>query len=134
MGITDYHIGQQEYLSKVFTLNDVRQFAKLSLDTNPVHLDEEYAKATFFKQRIVHGFLVGSLISAVLGNKLPGPGAIYLHQELNFKKPVYFGDEIKALVKIIDIKLEKSLLFLETTCYKNKTEIVIEGKAIVKLI
>lgn len=132
MKISEFIVGHEEKMSKKFTLKDVQQFAKLSLDINPVHLDEEYAKTTIFKAQIVHGFLCASLISAVIGTKLPGPGAIYLHQELNFKKPVYLNEKVTAVVKITDIKLEKSVLFLETICYKNNEDNVIEGKAVVK--
>ena len=133
MEINDFKIGQTEKTSKTFTKKDVQKFAKLSLDLNPVHLDEAYAKTTIFENIIVHGFLYGSLISAVIGNKLPGPGAIYLHQELNFKIPVYINEEITAMVKVKDINTEKSLLYLETICIKNHDEIVIEGKAVIKL-
>lgn len=133
MKINDFKIGQTEKTSKTFTKKDVQKFAKLSLDLNPVHLDEAYAKTTIFENIIVHGFLYGSLISAVIGNKLPGSGAIYLHQELNFKIPVYINEEITAMVKVKDINIEKSLLYLETICTKNHDEIVIEGKAVIKL-
>lgn len=132
--IYNFTIGQTEDISKTFTNEDVQQFAKLSLDTNPIHLDTEYAKKSIFENKIVHGFLYCSLISAVIGNKLPGSGAIYLHQELNFKIPVYLNEKVTASVKVFDINIEKSILYLETICFKNDNEIVIEGKAVVKLI
>ena len=127
-------IEQEATISKAFSKDEVLLFSTLSLDNNPVHLDNEFAKKTFFKKNIVHGFLYGSLISAVIGTKLPGPGSIYLHQEMNFKKPVYFDEEVTAVVKVVDVKSEKSLVYLSTNCYKNGTEIVIEGSAIIKLI
>lgn len=130
----DFKIGQESSISKAFTKKDVELFAQLSLDNNPVHLDENYAVNSIFKQPIVHGFLYASLISATLGTKLPGPGSIYLHQEMNFKKPVYIGEEVTAKVIITDMNIEKSLVYLSTTCFKNENEIVLEGKAIIKLI
>ncbi len=127
-------IGQEATIVKSFTENDVEIFSKLSCDNNPVHLNEEYAKNTVFKKRIVHGFLYGSLISAVIGTKMPGPGSIYLHQEMNFKKPVYLNESVTALVRITELKPEKSLIYLDTFCYKNDNEIILEGKAIIKLV
>lgn len=134
MKINDFKVGQTAEISKSFSADDVLMFSQLSLDNNPVHLDHEYAKNTIFKNKIVHGYLYGSLISAVIGTKLPGYGAIYLHQEMNFKKPVYLDEEVTAQVNISDINYEKSILYLNTICFKNKQEIVLEGKAIIKLI
>lgn len=130
--MNDIYIGKEASLSKAFTDNDVREFSKLSLDSNPVHLDEEYAKQTIFKQRIVHGFLCGSLISAVIASKLPGPGSIYLHQELNFKKPVFIDETVTAVITVVDMNIEKSIVTLKTICYKGENEVVIEGKAVLK--
>ncbi len=127
-------IGQEAKISKAFSAADVISFSNLSLDKNPVHLDKEFAKKTLFEKLIVHGYLYGSLISAVIGTKLPGPGSIYLNQEMNFKKPVYLNEEVMAVVKVVDIKPEKSLIFLSTNCYVNEKEIVIEGSAVIKLI
>jgi len=127
-------VGQEAVIVKSFSEKDVDNFSEVSGDNNPVHLDEDYAKDTIFKKRIVHGFLYGSLISAVIGTKMPGPGSIYLHQEMNFKKPVYLNESVTALVRITGFKPEKSLIFLDTFCYKNDNEIVIEGKAIIKRI
>lgn len=128
------YIGKESKISKVFSAQDVESFASLSCDINPVHLDEEYAKQTFFRKRIVHGFLYGSLISAIIGSKMPGHGSIYMHQEMNFKRPVYINEKVTAKVIITEIKPEKSLVFLDTFCYNDKNEIVIEGKAIIKRI
>ena len=96
-------------------------------------LDEAYAKHSIFGKRIIHGFFVGSLISAVFGTVLPGEGAIYLHQEMDFRKPVFHGEEIVATVVITKIKKEKSLLYFDTKCENSLGEIVIEGKAILKV-
>ena len=126
-------IGKQASISKAFTDNDVKAFSDLSLDNNPIHLDEAYAKGSIFKQRIVHGFLYGSLISAVIATKLPGPGSIYLYQEMNFKNPVFRDEIVTAVVTVIDINEKKSIVTLDTRCLKGKDEIVIEGKAILKM-
>lgn len=134
MKISNYSVGQSATISKAFSQQDVQKFAELSLDINPIHLNKEYAKTTIFGNSIVHGFLYGSLISAVIANKLPGPGAIYVHQELNFKLPVFTDELITATVTIKDIYKEKSILYLETICSKNKDEIVIAGKALIKII
>lgn len=96
-------IGKRASLSKLITEDEVRQFAKISLDTNPAHLDAQYAATTMFKKPIAHGMLTGSLVSAVLGTILPGPGAIYLSQSFNFHKPVYFGESITAHVEVIQV-------------------------------
>lgn len=133
MKIDDFYIGQTASLKKVFSTDDVEAFAELSLDRNPIHLDEEYAENTRFVKRIVHGFLVGSLISAVFGTILPGEGAIYLHQEMNFRKPVFHGQEITATVVVTNIRKDKSILYFDTICENENGEIVIDGKAILKV-
>ena len=131
--MSKFQIGQKASLEKVFTDEDVRIFAKISLDTNPVHLNEEYAQNTIFKGRIIHGFLSGSLISAIIGTILPGEGTIYLNQTMNFRKPVRIGEKIKATVEIIGIKEEKNILTLNTYCENEYGEMVIEGSAVVKV-
>ncbi len=133
MRIDNYQIGQTASLKKAFSDEEVEAFSELTLDKNPIHLDEEYATQSRFGKRIVHGFLVGSLISAVFGTKLPGEGAIYLHQEMDFRKPVYHDDEITATVTITEINKEKSVLCFDTKCENQKGEIVIEGKAVLKV-
>ena len=133
MKIDDFYIGQTASLKKVFNSDDVKAFAELSFDRNPIHLDEKYAENTLFGKRIVHGFLVGSLISAVFGTKLPGEGAIYLHQEMNFRKPVYHGQVITATVVVTNIRKDKSILYFDTICENEKGETVIDGKAILKV-
>lgn len=125
-------VGQTAKLSKVFTQDDVNTFATLSLDTNEVHLNEEFAKTTIFKKRIIHGFLSGSLISGVIGTILPGKGAIYLHQDMDFKKPVYVGEEITAVVEVERINNEKHIAYLKTMCVNESNEIKIIGTAIIK--
>lgn len=133
MRIEEFYVGQSASLKKVFSSDDVKAFAELSLDKNPIHLDETYAGQSLFGKRIVHGFFVGSLISAVFGTVLPGEGAIYLHQEMNFRKPVYHGEEIKATVTVTNIKKEKSILYFDTKCENERGEIVIDGNAVLKV-
>lgn len=128
-----YQIGESASLEKIFTDEDVRLFASISLDKNPVHLSDDYAANTIFKGRIVHGFLTGSLISAIIGTILPGEGTIYLNQTMNFRKPVRIGEKIKATVEVVGIKEEKSILTLNTYCENERGEIVIEGSAVVKV-
>ena len=133
MSIEDFYVGQSASLTKVFKSDEVEAFAEMSLDKNPIHLDEDYAEHSRFGRRIVHGFLVGSLISAVFGTQLPGKGAIYLHQEMDFRKPVFHNDEITAIVTVTNIRKDKSILYFDTRCENNKGEVVIEGKAVLKV-
>lgn len=125
-------LGQTASISKSFTSEDVLVFSNISLDKNELHLDEAYAKTTVFGQRIVHGFLSGSLISAVIGTILPGQGAIYLHQDMDFRKPVYFGEKITAKVTVVKIIEEKNIYYLDTKCVNEDGEVKIEGTAIIK--
>lgn len=131
--MSKFHVGQKASLEKVFTDEDVKAFATISLDTNPLHLNEEYAQKTLFKGRIVHGFLSGSLISAIIGTILPGEGTIYINQTMNFRKPVRIGEIIKATVEIVGIMEEKNILTLNTYCENERGEMVIEGSAVVKV-
>jgi 3-hydroxybutyryl-CoA dehydratase len=126
-------IGERASLSKTITDNDVRTFAELTLDYNPLHLDEEYAANTRFHRRIAHGMLSASLISAVLGNKLPGPGSVYLSQTLKFLAPVYLGDTVEAIVEVINIRPDKPIVTLSTTCINQRGETVLEGEAVVHI-
>lgn len=130
----DFVVGQEASISKSFSEKDVKIFSELSGDINPIHLVSDYAEKSFFKKRIVHGFLYGSLISAIIGTKMPGPGSIYLHQEMNFKKPVFLDEEVVALVRITDLKPEKSLVYLDTMCYNKNKDVVLEGKAVIKIV
>jgi 3-hydroxybutyryl-CoA dehydratase len=103
------------------------------MDTNPIHLNEEYAQKSIFKQRICHGFLVGSLISAIFATKLPGPGAIYLQQDMTFLKPVYLNQLVTAEVEIIEIIIEKKILKFLTSCFNENMDLVIKGYAVIKI-
>lgn len=124
-------IGDRASLSKTFTDEDVRTFATISGDKNPVHLDENYAAQTPFKKRIAHGMLTAGLISAILGTQLPGEGTIYLGQTINFKVPVYLDDEITATVTVIKLHEKKPIATLETVCKNQDDVVVLDGEAVV---
>ncbi len=123
-------IGDKTKFTKQISEQDVILFAKVSGDDNPVHLDEEYAKGTLFKQRIAHGFLVGSLISAAIAKNLPGNGTIYLSQNLKFTAPVYLNDTITAYLEIMEFP-KGSQVVLSTVCKNQEGKTVIEGTALV---
>lgn len=131
MKFEDLRLGMTDSVTKRFTEQDVIAFAELSTDKNPLHLDEEVAKKGMFGQRVVHGILVSSLISSVLGTKLPGEGTVYLGQELKFRKPVFLNDEITAHCEIIEIREDKRIVILSTNCVNQHGETVIKGTATV---
>ena len=124
-------IGDSASLSKTFSDEDVRTFAKISGDQNPVHLDDEYAAQTPFKKRIAHGMLTAGLISAILGTELPGEGTIYLGQTINFKAPVYLDDTITATVTVVKLHERKPIATLETICKNQDDVMVLDGEAVV---
>ena len=129
--INDLKIGQKSSFTKSIPETDVYLFAGISGDINPAHINEEYAKGTFFKKRIAHGILSGALISAVIGVQLPGPGTIYASQSLNFLAPVYFGDTITSTVEVKEIFKEKNRAVLTTLCTNQNGVVVTKGEAIV---
>lgn len=124
--------GDKAVLKKAFSEQDVKLFASLSTDDNPVHLDKTYAQTTQFGQRIVHGMLVSSLITGLIGGKLPGHGCIYLGQTLSFKAPVFIDEEIEASVEVTHIREDKPIITLKTLCCKADGTVAIEGEAVVK--
>lgn len=132
MTFQDLKIGQKAYVQKTFSDADVTMFAGVSMDVNPIHMSEAYAKDSLFGKRIVHGMLTASLISSVLGIQLPGPGTIYLGQELKFMAPVYLGDDITAEVEIIELREDKKIVKLNTTCRNQDGKTVVSGLATVK--
>lgn len=129
--IDEVEVGQSASFTKTVTEADAYNYAGVSGDFNPAHINEEYAKNTFFKTRIAHGMISAGFISAVLGTKLPGPGTIYLGQDLKFLKPVRFGDTITATCTVEEIIKEKNRLTLRTVCTNQDGEVVIDGKALV---
>lgn len=128
--IEDLEIGMLRYLRKQVTDGDIEKFADVSTDHNPVHLDEAYAQETVFHGRIAHGMLTASLISAVIGEQLPGHGTIYLGQSLKFMAPVRPGDVVYAEAKVTDIDHAKRRVTLETRCLVGDT-VVLKGEAVV---
>ena len=131
-----YKIGDHKEILTIIKSEDINQYGDITGDKNPLHFDTEMASKSIFKERIAQGFLVASTISKVLGTILPGPGTIYLSQNLRFKKPVKIGDEIRTIVtikKITEKKNNKKILELETNCFNQNNIIVIEGKAVVMI-
>ena len=128
--LEDLSIGQTAELVRVVGEADIVAFAEVTGDTNPVHRDAAYAATTSFGQRIAHGMLSAGYISAVLGTRLPGPGAIYLSQSLKFKRPVRIGDEVTAQVTVTDINDAKAQVTLSTVCKVNG-KAVVDGEAVV---
>ena len=126
--VEDLQIGMEASLTKKVQEKDVLSFSEISGDKNPVHLDEAFAKTTRFKERIAHGLLSASFISAVFGMKMPGPGSIYLSQTLQFKAPVKIGDTVTAKVKVKNIDLNRARVIFETTCSVGEL-LVITGEA-----
>ena len=127
----DLQVGDTATMSKRISDKDVRMFADISGDRNPVHLEDEFAATTFFKKRIAHGALSGALISAVLGMLLPGPGTIYLSQTMNFKAPVYIGEEITARVAVTAYRADKRIATLKTEVFNQANKLVLDGEAVV---
>jgi 3-hydroxybutyryl-CoA dehydratase len=128
--IEDITIGMSAEIAKTITDADIILFAGVSMDVNAVHMDEEFGRTTAFGGRIAHGMLSASLISAVCGNRLPGPGAIYMSQSLRFRAPVRPGDTVHAKVTVKEVNVEKSRVVLETVCTVGD-KVVIDGESMV---
>lgn len=127
-------VGDYYELERSFGEEEVKKFADLSNDQNPIHLDKVYAKQTFFGKRIVHGMLYSSMISAILANHLPGPGTIYMEQTLKFTAPVYYDEVIIAKVDVTDFDRKRQIALLDTSIRKKSDDqIVIKGEAKVKI-
>lgn len=131
MTIQELHIGDSDSVSKTITETDVYLFAGITGDLNPAHVNEAASAGTPFGGRIAHGILSAGLISAVLAMRLPGPGTIYLGQELKFTKPVRFGDTVTAVCTVAEILAEKNIVKLDTVCTNQRGEVVIKGMATV---
>lgn len=129
--IDEIKLGDKGFVEKTISETDVYLFAGITGDFNPAHVNQVEAEKTKFNGRIAHGMLSAGLISAVLGTELPGPGAIYLGQELKFLAPVRIGDTIKAEVEVVEMVVEKNRIKLRTCCYNQDGEMVIDGTALV---
>lgn len=127
--LEDLQIGMAESFTKTVSEADIVAFANVSGDTNPVHMDEAFAAASPFRGRIAHGMLGASLLSTVFGTKLPGPGCIYVSQDVRFKAPVRIGDTVVATVTIVDILAEKRRVKFACECRVGET-VVIDGEAV----
>jgi len=127
--IHELKIGDSAQISRTITEKDINDFARVTGDSNPVHLDQAYAEGTIFKGRIAHGLLSVGLLSTVLGNILPGHGTIYLSQEIKFLAPVRIGDTITAKVEVIEVVPEKNRAKFRTTCINQDRKIVVDGIA-----
>ncbi|MEM7058602.1 MAG: MaoC family dehydratase [Pseudomonadota bacterium] len=128
--IEDLEIGMTRHVEKTVTDHDIMAFAEVSTDYNPVHMDESYAQETIFAGRIAHGMLTASLISAVIGEQLPGHGTVYLGQNLKFMAPVRPGDTVRAEVSVAEIDYGKRRVTLDCACRVGDTT-VLKGEALV---
>ncbi len=126
-----YPLGKSASFTKTITDADIVLYAGLTGDLNPVHINDVAAAQSPFKQRIAHGMLTMGLVSAVLGMQLPGPGTIYLKQDIRFTAPVYIGDTVTATVRVDQVLAEKGRLVLTTTCANQKGDQVLTGTATV---
>ena len=129
--IDQLQVGDSAEFAKTVSETDIYLYAGITGDFNPAHVNENYAKNTFFKTRIAHGMLTAGFISAIIANQLPGPGTIYLKQELSFLAPVHIGDTITARVEILELNAEKNRVRLKTTCSNQDGVTVLEGFGLV---
>jgi 3-hydroxybutyryl-CoA dehydratase len=129
--INELQVGDSAEFSKTVSESDVYLYAGVTGDFNPAHVNEAYAEKTFFKTRIAHGMLIAGFISTVLANKLPGPGTIYVKQEVEFLAPVRMGDTITARAEVIEVLADKNRVKLRTTCVNQNGTKVLDGTALV---
>jgi 3-hydroxybutyryl-CoA dehydratase len=127
--VQELAVGQQATFAKTLTESDVYSFAGITGDLNPLHVNAVYAEGTRFKQRIVHGMLVASLISTVQATQLPGPGNLYVRQSLKFLAPVYFGDTVTAAVEVTAVDVARNRVWLRTDCYNQDEVLVVTGES-----
>lgn len=129
--IEELSAGDAAEFTKTVSESDIYQFAGVTGDLNPAHINETYAAGTFFKTRIAHGMLSAGFISAIFGMQLPGPGTIYLKQELKFLAPVRIGDTVTARVEVLEVMAEKNRIRARTTCTNQDGTMVLDGEAVV---
>jgi len=124
MKIEQIHVGMSESHSSTIIDPDIKAFADISGDRNPVHLDESYAEGSRYKKRIAHGLLSASYFSAIFGTKLPGAGCVYVSQNLSFRRPVYIDDTVTATVTVTKVDIEQRRIFFDTVCTVNKKKVI----------
>jgi 3-hydroxybutyryl-CoA dehydratase len=128
---SEIHVGDKAQIMKEIRDEDILTFAKLTGDVNPVHIDDNFARNTMFKERIAHGMLSASFISTVLGTQLPGTNTIYLSQNLKFKAPVKIGDIVTATAEVIEKRDDKKIIKLQTNVLNQNQKVVVEGEAVI---
>lgn len=131
LSFEEIQVGHVAERKRIITEDDILNYAEITGNYNPIHVDEEYAKKTIFKKRMAPAFLVSSMISAILGTQLPGPGAIYLKQSLEFTSPVRIGDEITARVEVAAKNKTTKTVTMKTTCRNQRNTVVITGEAVI---
>ena len=132
--IPHFDIGRGEHVSKTLTEADVHTYANLVGDFNPLHVNAEYARRSRFGRPTAHSMLAAGMISALLDNHLPGPGSVYLSQQMEFLAPIYIGDTITARVEVTAWQPEKNLITLRTDCYNQEDRQVITGQAVLMVL
>ena len=131
MTIDQFSLEQVFEKTETITEEMIENFARATGDSNPIHLDETYAKGTIFKTRVAHGMLLAGVLSGILGMEFPGIGTIYMSQTLKFTKPVFIGDTITFHLNVLEINTEKNRLRIETVCNKSGGDMVLKGEALV---
>lgn len=129
--ISEIKVGDVAEATKTVSETDVYLFAGVTGDFNPAHMNETYAQKTFFKTRIAHGMLGAGFISAVIGTQLPGPGTIYITQELKFLAPTRIGDTVTARVEVLEVIADKKRVRLKTECVNQEGKVILAGEAVV---
>lgn len=127
---TDFAIGRTSTLRRTVTAEAIAAFARVSTDTNPAHLDADFAATTRFEKPIAHGMLAASYVSAMLGTQFPGPGTIYMGQTLKFVKPVFIGDTLDVVVTVTGFRSEKAILTMDTTVTNQHGQNVLTGECV----
>lgn len=133
MRFEDLSVGLSVETSRVVDDATVRAFAEVSRDTNPIHLDEEFAAQSRFGGRIAHGMLAAAMISALIASELPGPGSVYLKQELKFVRPIRVGDTVRTHLEIVGIDVDRRRVRLETRCFDGAGNVLVDGEATIWL-
>lgn len=131
MKITQIEVGMKKEVELKTTRETVNNFAEVSGDFSPIHMDEEYARETRFGRCLVHGMYIGSVISRIIGMELPGKGTIYVSQNLLFKRPIFIGDTVTVGVEVLEKNVEKNRVRLRTYCVNVENEMLVEGEAVV---